>query len=101
MQRLARPLRKPTRVLAPMALLLAIWAAVAVFGLVDSIVLPAPWSVARAVAGIFRDRMVADVALTLSRVFAALAIACAVGIPLGLFLGYRKRWYQMVEGARH
>jgi NitT/TauT family transport system permease protein len=101
MPRLARPLRKPTRVLAPMALLLAVWAAVAGFRLVDSIVLPAPWSVARAVAGIFRDRMVTDVALTLGRVFAALAIASAVGIPLGLFLGYRKRWYQMVEGPLH
>jgi len=84
-----------------MALLLGIWAAVAGLGLVDSIVLPAPWSVARAVAGIFRDRMVVDVALTLGRVFAALAIAGALGIPLGLFLGYRKRWYQMVEGPLH
>jgi len=101
MQRLARPLRKPTRVLAPMALLLAVWAAVAGLGLADSIVLPAPWSVARALAGIFRVRMAVDVALTLGRVFAALAIACVVGIPLGLLLGYRKSWYQMVEGPLH
>jgi ABC-type nitrate/sulfonate/bicarbonate transport system permease component len=101
MQRLAKPLRKPTRVLAPMALLLVIWAAIAGFRLVDSIVLPAPWSVVRAISGMFRDRMLTDVALTLGRVFAALAIAGAVGIPVGLFLGFRRRWYQMVEAPLH
>lgn len=101
MQRLAKPLRKPTRVIAPVVLLLAVWAAVAGFRLLDSIILPAPWSVLRAFSGIMRERVLADIGLTLGRVFAALAIAGVVGIPLGLLLGYRRRWYQMVEGPLH
>ena len=101
MQRLTKPLRKPTRVIAPLVLLGAAWAAAAGFRLVDPIVLPAPWSVLRAVSGMARDRILGDVALTLGRVFGALVIAAAVGIPVGLYLGYRKRWYQMVEGPLH
>lgn len=101
MERLTKPLRKPTRVIAPLVLLVAAWAAVAGLRLVDPIVLPAPWSVLRAVSGMVRDRILGDVALTLGRVIGALVIAGAVGIPVGLYLGYRKRWYQMVEGPLH
>ncbi len=101
MQRLAKPLGKPTRVLAPLLLLLAAWAAVAGLRLVDPIVLPGPWNVARAFSPMLRDRMLGDVALTLGRIFAALIIAAIVGIPVGLYLGYRKRWYQVVEGPLH
>jgi ABC-type nitrate/sulfonate/bicarbonate transport system permease component len=57
--------------------------------------------VLRALGGIMRDRMLGDLALTLGRVFVAIAIAGVVGIPVGLYLGYRKRWYQMVEGPLH
>jgi ABC-type nitrate/sulfonate/bicarbonate transport system permease component len=84
-----------------MALLLLAWFLVAGLRLVDPIVLPSPWSVLRAFAPMTRDRMPADVALTLARVLAALAIACAVGIPAGLLLGYRRRWYQSVEAPLH
>ncbi len=101
MQRLSNPLRKPTRVVAPLAVLLLAWIAVTGVRLVDPIILPAPWSVLRAAGGMLRGRMVADVALTLGRVFAALLIAAGVGIPIGLYLGYRKRWYQMLEGPLH
>jgi ABC-type nitrate/sulfonate/bicarbonate transport system permease component len=101
MQRITRPLRKPTRVLGPMALLLLAWVAVTGLRLVDPIVLPAPWSVARAVGGMVRERILTDVALTLARVLGALVVAAAVGIPAGLLLGYRRRWYTMVEGPLH
>ncbi len=101
MERLTKPLRKPTRVLAPLVLLLAVWAAVAGFRLVDAIVLPAPWAVLRALGGILRHRVLADTGLTLARVFSALMIGGTIGIPLGLLLGYRERWYQMVEGPLH
>lgn len=101
MQRLANPLRKQTRVLTPIVALVAAWFAVTALHLVDPIVLPSPWSVVRALGVIFRDRVLGDVALTLARVLGALAIACAVGIPAGLLLGYRRRWYQMLEGPLH
>ncbi len=101
MAALAKPLRKPTRVIAPIVLLIAAWSVVTAFRLVDSIVLPTPWSVLRAFGPMVHDRMPGDVALTLGRVFAALIIAGVVGIPVGLYLGYRKRWYQMLEGPLH
>jgi ABC-type nitrate/sulfonate/bicarbonate transport system permease component len=101
MQQVSNPLQKPTRVLMPLALLLGVWAVVAALQLVDSIVLPAPWNVVRAFSKILQDRVLKDVALTLGRVFGALFIAGTVGIPVGLLLGYRERWYQMVEGPLH
>jgi ABC-type nitrate/sulfonate/bicarbonate transport system permease component len=101
MPRVIKPLRKPTRVIAPLVVLLAVWTALTALRLVDPIVLPTPWSVVRSLGGMVRDRIVTDVALTLARVFGALAIAGAVGIPAGLLLGYRRRWYQMVEGPLH
>jgi ABC-type nitrate/sulfonate/bicarbonate transport system permease component len=48
-----------------------------------------------------RDRLLSDIALTLGRVVGALAIACALGIPLGLLLGYRQRMYRAIEGPLH
>lgn len=84
-----------------MALLLGGWAAVAQLRLVDLIILPSPWSVARALPQMVRGHILVDVALTLGRVAAALAIACLGGIPAGLWLGYRRRWYQAIEGPLH
>ena len=81
--------------------LLAAWAIVTALHLIDPIVLPAPWSVARAVPGMLRERLLADIGLTLGRVLAALVFACAFGIPAGLFLGYRKGAYKVVEGPLH
>jgi ABC-type nitrate/sulfonate/bicarbonate transport system permease component len=101
MQRLTKPLRKPTRVLAPMVLLLLAWAAVTALRVIDPIVLPTPWSVVSAFGGMVHERIVTDVTLTLARVLGALAIAAAIGIPAGLLLGYQRRWYQMVEGPLH
>jgi ABC-type nitrate/sulfonate/bicarbonate transport system permease component len=93
--------KKYARIWTPIAALLAIWIAVAASRIVDSIILPAPWSVAQAFPGMLRGRLAADVAFTVGRVLAALAIACTVGIPAGLFLGYRRRYYQMIEGPLH
>ncbi len=87
-----------THIAIPAMVALLVWSAVAAFRLVDPILLPAPWSVARALVPLTHDRMFGDVALTMARVFAALIIACVIGIPAGLFLGYRRRWYQALEG---
>ena len=42
-----------------------------------------------------------DLAVTTRRVSIALIIAAIIGIPIGLFLGYQKRFYQMIEGPLH
>ncbi|MGB9204901.1 MAG: hypothetical protein WCB94_13165, partial [Terriglobales bacterium] len=89
------------RGLSFVGILIAVWAIVAALRLVDPIILPAPWNVVRAIPGMLRERLLADIALTLGRVLAALAVACVFGIPLGLFLGYRQRAYKVVEGPLH
>jgi ABC-type nitrate/sulfonate/bicarbonate transport system permease component len=93
--------KRNSRALLFVAALVAVWAAVTALRLVDPIVLPSPASVARAVPRMLRERLLSDVALTLGRVLGALAIACLFGIPLGLYLGYRKGMYQVIESPLH
>src|SRR2546425_2405979 len=93
--------KRNSRALLFLACLLAAWAAVTALRLIDPIVLPSPWSVARAVPGMLRERLLADIGLTLGRVLTALVFACVLGIPAGLFLGYRKRTYEVLEGPLH
>lgn len=92
---------KHKRIWTPILVLVLAWGAVTALGLIDRIILPTPWSVVRAFPGMVRERLATDVALTVGRVLAALVIACAIGIPAGLLLGYRKRYYQMLEGPLH
>jgi ABC-type nitrate/sulfonate/bicarbonate transport system permease component len=94
-------LRRNWRGLSFVGGLLGVWAIVAALHLVDPIILPAPWNVVRAVPGMLRERLLADIGLTLGRVLAALAVACVFGIPVGLFLGYHPRAYKVVEGPLH
>lgn len=93
--------RRNARPLLLFAALLGAWAAVTAGRLVDPIVLSSPWSVARALPGMLRERLLVDVGLTLGRVLAALVFASAIGIPLGLFLGHHKRAYEVLEGPLH
>ena len=93
--------RRNSRALLFVAALVGVWAAVTALRLVDPIVLPSPASVARAVPRMLRERLLSDIALTLGRVLGALAIACLLGIPLGLYLGYRKGMYQVIESPLH
>ncbi|HVX91033.1 MAG TPA: ABC transporter permease [Candidatus Paceibacterota bacterium] len=78
------------------------WWLVTAFGWVEPIILPSP----RAVGGAFREMTVngsllKDLGVTGGRVLAALVIASIIGIPLGLFFGYQKKIYEMVEGPLH
>lgn len=101
MRALPEPVRDPIRVVIPILFLLLAWSMAAGFRMVDPIILPAPWSVLRVFPAMVRERVLADVALTVGRVLAALVIACVLGIPAGLLLGYRRRWYKMLEGPLH
>jgi ABC-type nitrate/sulfonate/bicarbonate transport system permease component len=93
--------RRNSRPLLFAAALLGLWAAVTALHLIDAIVLPSPASVVRVVPRMLQERLLADVALTLGRVLGALAIACAFGIPLGLYLGYHRGMYQVIESPLH
>lgn len=93
--------RQNSRALLFLAALVVVWAAVAALQVVPTIVLPSPASVVRAVPKMLQERLLADIGLTLARVLGALAIACVFGIPLGLYLGYRKGVYQVIESPLH
>ncbi len=93
--------KQNSRALLFLAALVAVWAAVAALRIVPAIVLPSPASVVRAVPKMLQERLLADIGLTLARVLGALAIACVFGIPLGLYLGYRKGVYQVIENPLH
>ncbi len=93
--------KKNSRAMLFVAALVVLWAVVSGLRLVDSIVLPSPLSVLRAVPTMFRERLLADVGLTLWRVLGALVIACLLGVPLGLYFGYRRSMYQVIESPLH
>jgi ABC-type nitrate/sulfonate/bicarbonate transport system permease component len=84
------------------ALLLFVWWLVTVARLADPIILPSPFAVASALVNLFMHHgLLRDLAETSGRVVAALLIASVVGIPVGLFFGYQKRLYRLVEGPLH
>lgn len=93
--------RQNSRALLFLVALVVVWAALAALQIVPAIVLPSPASVVRAVPKMLQERLLADIGLTLARVLGALAIACVFGIPLGLYLGYRKGVYQVIESPLH
>src|SRR5690242_12779513 len=94
--------RKRTSGVAIYALLLTAWWTVTAFGWVEPIILPSPKAVATATVQLVSGGgLLHDLAVTTWRVSAALVIAAIIGIPIGLFFGYQKRLYQMVEGPLH
>jgi ABC-type nitrate/sulfonate/bicarbonate transport system permease component len=93
--------RRNSRALLFVVALVVVWAAITALRLIDPIVLPSPASVVRAVPRMLRERLLSDIGLTLWRVLGALVIACLFGIPLGLYLGYRKGMYQVIESPLH
>lgn len=83
-------------------ILLVIWYLITALRWVDPIILPSPGSVLRAYPEMIRDdRLVTDVLYTLGRVVGAVVLAGIIGVPLGLFFGYRRNIYRVVEPPLH
>lgn len=77
------------------AVILAAWSIVAELRLVPHLFLPTPVEVANAAVSIFQDgyanaTLFEHVEASLLRIFSAAAIAIALGIPIGLFMGLNK-----------
>jgi ABC-type nitrate/sulfonate/bicarbonate transport system permease component len=89
--------------LAIVLALLAIWAIVTtILPLVDPVIVPAPLAVVRAGIDLFvNDAAAVHIGVTLRRLCIALALSIAIGVPLGLFLGYRRAAYEAIEGLVH
>jgi NitT/TauT family transport system permease protein len=82
---------------APLAILAA-WAIVSGLGLVSPLFLSSPQDVLLEAAGLLvSGAILPDIAFTLFRTFSGFLIACAVGIPLGLLMGYYDKIYNSLE----
>lgn len=94
--------RKNLRAAVSVVILLALWGVISGFRLVDEIILPSPLSVLRAAPAMFTEGgLLVDLRYTLTRVCVAILIASLIGIPLGIFLGYRRGLYSFVEAPLH
>src|SRR5437764_5324354 len=84
-------------------MLLMLWAAVTMLHpAIDPIILPSPVAVLKAAGTlIVGGGLLRDIGVTLRRTLIALSISVVLGLPLGLFLGYRRNWYRSVEGLIH
>jgi NitT/TauT family transport system permease protein len=81
------------------AVLVAGWAALTYAGLVSPLILPPPGDVLIAAVGLLAPHggLWTEVGATAGRTLVALAISCAVGVPLGLVMGYLPRVYSSLE----
>jgi NitT/TauT family transport system permease protein len=68
-------------------ILLGLWEAVYQLGLVNPLFLSAPSLIAEAAVDLFGDGFLYDVAVSLSEFTVGMAVALAIGVPLGLLLG--------------
>lgn len=92
------PARRSLQLAIGPALLVAGWYVVYRLHLVDTHLVPSPFSTLRAtVASLLAGSMLADLAQTLLRVLAAFGIAVACGVPAGLLIGADERVYRSVE----
>lgn len=93
--------RRWRRIVIPFLLLLA-WIGVSWLGVVDEVILPRPESVLLALGRLITTKtFLNDLGVSLFRVGVAVFAAALLGIPIGLYLGYRRRAYEYVEGTIH
>ena len=86
-------LRTAVLLLAPWALILAIWYAVAYSGLVNPALLPKPQQVFARFRELAHDRLPMDVWMSTQRVFLGVTLGIVLAIPVGFVLG----WYKGVR----
>ena len=86
-------LRTAALLLAPWALILAIWYALAYSGLVNPALLPKPQQVFARFRELVHGRLPMDVWMSTQRVFLGVALGIVLAIPVGFVLG----WYRGVR----
>jgi NitT/TauT family transport system permease protein len=86
-------LRTAALLLAPWALILAIWYALAYSGLVNPALLPKPHEVLARFRALVVDRLPMDVWMSTQRVFLGVTLGITLAVPVGFLLG----WYKGVR----
>lgn len=79
--------------LAPWLLLLLVWYAIRLSGLVPPALVPAPHDVARRFVELMGTRLPVDILMSTGRVFAGVALGTLLAVPAGFMLG----WYPAVR----
>lgn len=88
-------------VLAPLLIALCAWFVASTCGWVSAVILPSPALVAGALPGLWREGLYVDLAITSRRVLTAVVAAAVVGVPAGLYMGYKRRLFHYLEAPIH
>lgn len=91
---------RPPDLLVPLigvAVMLALWYLAVKTRVIDPVLLPLPTDTARAAWKGFSGKLGADFLITLERTALAMALASAIGIPIGLVLGASEKLYRSLE----
>ena len=80
------------------AIILVLWQIIFASGLVNPLFLPSPISVAQKLVSLLANSIfLADIFNTLLRTLFGFSIAIVLGVPLGIFMGYSEKIYNMFE----
>ena len=81
---------RPLLIAAPWAVIIALWYAIRISGLVSPALVPAPEAVLRKFVELAQDRLLLDIWMSTRRVFVGVALGILVAVPVGFCLG----WYR-------
>jgi NitT/TauT family transport system permease protein len=92
--------RRTSDLLVPLigvTVMLALWYLAVRTRVIDPVLLPLPTDTARAAWKGFNGKLGTDFLITLQRTALAIALASAIGIPIGLILGASEKLYRSLE----
>jgi NitT/TauT family transport system permease protein len=93
-------IKRRTDLLVPLigvAVMLALWYLAVRTRVIDPVLLPLPTDTARAAWKGLNGKLGSDFLITLERTALAIALAAAIGIPIGLILGVSEKFYRSLE----
>ena len=80
-----------------LGLLIGVWE-LAALHFHNPLLMPTPWSTAKALgAAVVDPQILGALGLTLRRVLIGFLMACAIGLPLGYFMGYSKTFLRFLD----
>ena len=80
-----------------MILFVALWEVLPAVGLINPFYTSSPSRIVMAARQAARDRLWTDIAISSVEFWSGFLLAALVGIPLGVFLGWYRRWHALVD----